>query len=113
MRPFSIGYATKPLEKFLKQLGHYNIDVIADIRSVPYSSAFHDYTIEPLPQILKASELHNVYLGKELGPRSSDPRHYDETGQVQFDRLRLRPDFLSGVGRLRSGLSKGYQFALM
>ena len=84
MTLFSIGYATKPLEEFLKQLGHYNIDVIADIRSVPYSSAFHDYAREPLQRILKANELHYIYLGKELGPRSSDPGHYDETGQVQL-----------------------------
>ena len=84
MTLFSIGYATKPLEVFLKQLGHYNIDVIADIRSVPYSSAFHDYAREPLQRILKANELHYVYLGEELRPRSSDSRHYDETGQAQF-----------------------------
>ncbi|MEC7582280.1 MAG: DUF488 family protein, partial [Pseudomonadota bacterium] len=83
MTLFSIGYANKPLEEFLKQLGHYNIDVIADIRSVPYSSAFPDYTREPLQRILKANELHYVYLGKEVEPRSSDPGHYDETGQVQ------------------------------
>ena len=87
---FSIGYANKPLEEFLKQLGHCNIDVIADIRSVPYSSAFHDYAREPLQRILKANELHYVYLGKELRPRPSDPRHSDEPGQAQFDRLRLR-----------------------
>ena len=45
---FSVGYATKPLDVFLQQLRQYNIDVIADIRSVPYSSAFHDYAREPV-----------------------------------------------------------------
>ncbi|MGB1115998.1 MAG: DUF488 family protein, partial [Pseudohongiellaceae bacterium] len=107
------GYATKPLDVFLQQLRQYNIDVIADIRSVPYSSAFHDYAREPLQRILTANELHYVYLGKELGPRSHDPGHYDETGQVQFDRLRRGPDFLSGIARLRNGLSKGHKIALM
>ena len=90
---FSVGYATKPPDAFLEQLGQYNVDVIADIRSVPYSSAFHDYAREPLQRILTANELHYVYLGKELGPRSHDPEHYDETGQVQFDRLRRGPIF--------------------
>ena len=113
MALFSVGYATKPLDAFLKQLGQYNIDVIADIRSVPYSSAFHDYAREPLQRILTAHELHYVYLGKELGPRSRDPGHYDETGQVQFDRLRRGPNFLSGIARLRNGLSKGHRIALM
>ena len=97
MTLFSIGYATKPLEVFLKQLGHYSIDVIADIGSVPYSSAFHDYAREPLQRILKANELHYVYLGGELRPRSSDPRHYDETGQSQFDRLRLKESKRPGL----------------
>lgn len=110
---FSVGYATKPPDAFLKQLGQYNIDVIADIRSAPYSSAFHDYAREPLQRILTANELHYVYLGKELGPRSHDPGHYDETGQVQFDRLRRGPDFLSGIARLRNGLRKGHKIALM
>ena len=110
---FSVGYATKPLDVFLQQLRQYNIDVIADIRSVPYSSAFHDYAREPLQRLLTANELYYVYLGKELGPRSRDPQHYDETGQVQFDRLRLGPDFLAGIARLRNGLSKGHKIALM
>ena len=98
---FSVGYATKPLDVFLQQLRQYNIDVIADIRSVPYSSAFHDYARETPAAALTANELYYVYLGKELGPRSHDPQHYDETGQVQFDRLRRGPDFLSGIARLR------------
>ena len=110
---FSVGYATKPLDVFLQQLRQYNIDVIADIRSVPYSSAFHDYAREPLQRLLTANELYYIYLGKELGPRSHDPQHYDETGQVQFDRLRRGPDFLSGIARLRNGLSKGLKIALM
>ena len=63
MTLFSIGYATKPLEEFLKQLGLYNI------RSVPYSSAFHDFTREPLQRILKANELRYVYMREELVPR--------------------------------------------
>ena len=67
MTLFSVGYAAKPLEEFLKQLGHYNIDAIADVMYVPYSSAFHDYTGEPLQRILKATELQLVYLGKETG----------------------------------------------
>ena len=90
MTLFSIGYATKTLEEFLKQLGHFGIDGIADIRTVPYSNAFHDYTREPLQRILKANELHHVYLGKELRPHLSDPRDYDETRQTQLDRPRLR-----------------------
>ena len=40
---FSIGYATKPIDVFVAQLKHFDIQAVADVRSVPYSKAFHDY----------------------------------------------------------------------
>ena len=112
-RLFSIGYATKSIETFLAQLKRYHIDAVADVRSVPYSKAFHDYHQEPLATTLKQNGIHYVYLGVELGPRSKDDNHYDECGQVQFDRLAQSPLYLQGVARLESGLGKGMKIALM
>ena len=71
---YSIGYATKPLEEFLRQLQQHRIDAIADVRSVPYSRAFHDYHRESLAKRLREAGIAYVYLGEELGPRSKDPR---------------------------------------
>ena len=103
---YSTGYATRPLTDFLSQLKNNDIDVVADVRSVPYSAAFHDYHREPLQRSLKDHDIRYVYLGKELGPRSEDPDHYDATDQVQFDRLRQSQFFLQGIARLQSGLEK-------
>lgn len=110
---YSIGYATKPIDVFIQQLKRYEIDAIADVRSVPYSKAFHDYHREPLAATLKQYRIHYVYLGEELGPRSKDDNHYDECGQVQFDRLMESPLYLHGVKRLKQGVSKGLKIALM
>ncbi|OZG75489.1 hypothetical protein BTA51_01170 [Hahella sp. CCB-MM4] len=96
----------------MEQLHHYNVDVVADIRSVPYSKAFHDYHQEALRHTLKASGIGYVYLGPELGPRSKDPAHYDERRQVQFDRLMESALFKSGIQRLFDGIDKGYTIAL-
>lgn len=109
---FSIGYATKPMETYLQQLHHYGVDVVADVRSVPYSKVFHDYHQEALQRTLKKAGLRYVYLGLELGPRSRDAAHYNDEGQVQFDRVMASPLFQSGVARLRTGLSKGFTIAL-
>lgn len=112
-RLFGIGYATKPIQVFLGQLQTYNVDVVADVRSVPYSRAFHDFNREALIQHLASINVKYVYLGDELGPRSKVSEHYNETGQVQFDRLMRSPLFLKGVDRLKVGLAKGYNIALM
>ncbi len=109
---FSIGYATKPLEQYLAQLQEYRVDVVADIRSVPYSKVFHDYHQESLQQALREQGIRYVYLGLELGPRSKDAAHYDKHGQVQFGRLRQSELFKNGISRLFQGRDKGFRIAL-
>jgi uncharacterized protein (DUF488 family) len=110
---FSIGYATKPLTEFMVQLQSYEVNVVADVRSVPYSAAFHDYHRELLQRALKQQGISYVYLGKELGPRSTNPAHYDETGRVQYDRLQRADNFLHGIERLLTGLDKALNIALL
>lgn len=112
-RLFSIGYATKPIEVFIQHLRQYGISAVADVRSVPYSKAFHDYHQEALTAYLKQQGIHYVYLGEELGPRSKNDDHYDECGQVQFDRLMQSELYLQGVDRVKTGLAKGLSIALM
>lgn len=110
---YTIGYATKPVEQFIAQLRQYSVDVVVDIRSVPYSKVFHDYHQEAIQRKLRESQIRYLYLGEELGPRSKDENHYDETGQVQFDRLMVSPLFLQGIQRLKLGLERGFNIALM
>lgn len=110
---YSIGYATKPIADFVGQLQRHRIDAVADVRSVPYSRTFHDYNRETLATHLREAGIRYVWLGEELGPRSKDPAHYDETGQVQFDRLMDSGLFQRGIERLSDGLEKGYSIALL
>ncbi len=113
MNLFSIGYATKALREFIEQLQQYAIDVVVDVRSVPYSAAFHDYHRENLQAALSLAGIRYLYLGDELGPRSKDPAHYDDCGQVQFERLMTADLFKEGIERLENGLAKGFGIALM
>lgn len=110
---YTIGYATKSINSFITQLQQYEITVVADVRSVPYSNAFFDYHQEAIIQHLKRHHIRYVYLGNELGPRSKDPSHYDDGGQIQFDRLMQAPLFAQGIQRLENGLEKGFSIALM
>lgn len=110
---YTIGYATKAIDVFIKQLQRYRVNAVADVRSVPYSSAFFDYHQEPLRRRLEQAGIRYVYLGDELGPRSRDDGHYDECGQVQFDRLMQAPLFRQGIERVSQGLEKGFTIALM
>ena len=110
---YSIGYATKPIDVFLQQLRHYGVSAVADVRSVPFSKAFFDYHQPAIRRHLEAAGIRYVYLGDELGPRSKNRDHYDDCGQVQFDRLSQSELFRRGIERLQDGLGKGFNIALM
>lgn len=110
---YTIGYATKPFDVFISQLKNHQINAIADVRSTPFSKVFFDYHQTALEKTLPANGIDYVFLGKELGPRSKDPEHYNSSGQVQFDRLKKSPLFEAGIKRLQSGLDKGLKIALM
>ena len=110
---FTIGYATNSFATFVKHLSRHNIDVVADVRSVPYSKVFVDFHQSALVKSLPSANIKYVYLGDELGPRSKDPAHYDNSGQVQFSALMQSNLFLQGVERLNQGLAKGYNIALL
>src|SRR5690606_37574275 len=101
---FTTGSATHSLDVYLAQLLERGVSVVADVRSVPYSKRFHEYHRESLVQHLQQAGIRYVYLGDELGPRSKDPQHYDETGQVQFDRLMEAPLYKAGEKRLFDGI---------
>lgn len=110
---FSIGYATKTITVFIEHLQRHKINAIADVRSVPYSKVFTDYRQENIVGLLKEAGIKYVYLGGELGPRSKDPAHYDEQGQVQYQRLAKSTLFNKGKERLQLGLRNGLNIALM
>lgn len=110
---FSIGYAGKPIDIFMAQLQYYGVTAVADVRSVPYSKVDSAYHREALASTLKQHRIHYVYLGEELGPRSKVDAHYDECGQVQFDRLARSPLYLQGIARIEKGRQKGLCIALM
>lgn len=109
---FTIGYATKSIEQYIQQLHDHGVDVVADIRSVPYSKAFFDYHQDALRNHLARARIRYVHLGQELGPRSRDAEHYDESGQVQFARLMRSELFQSGIRRLADGVDKGFTIAM-
>jgi uncharacterized protein (DUF488 family) len=110
---YTIGYATKPFDVFIAQLKDHQINAIADVRSIPFSKVFFDYHRSALEKTLPANAIDYVFLGKELGPRSKDPDHYDRSGQVQFASLKKSPLFEAGIKRLQDGLSKGLNIALL
>ena len=108
---FTIGHSNHPLEAFMELLCRHRVTALADVRSAPYSRFNPHFNREPLAVALKARGTRYVYLGRELGGRSSDPACYED-GRIRYDRLACTERFREGLDRVVRGAAK-HRIALM
>jgi uncharacterized protein (DUF488 family) len=108
---YTIGHSNHSWIDFMRLLKTHSIHVIADVRSSPYSRRFPQFNREPLSVALKEAGIQYVFMGDSLGGRPADPGCY-ESGQVQYDRVAIRPAFQEGVNRICRGAEE-YRIVLM
>jgi len=109
---FTIGHSTHLVEVFLSLLKKHEINALADVRSAPYSRFNPQFNKEDLASALRDHGIKYVFLGEEFGARSSDRSCYVD-GRVQYDRLAKTSLFRAGIERVRVGVDRGYNMALM
>lgn len=99
---FSIGHSNHPLEKFLTLLREHSIDVLADVRSRPYSRFAPHFNHKALCEALSGAGRKYLFLGKELGGRPEGDEFYDADGRVLYDRFAESPLFHAGIALLEN-----------
>ena len=108
---FTIGHSNHPIEAFTALLQRHGITAVGDVRSHPYSRHAPQYSRDALKTALARTGIAYVFLGKELGARSKDPRCYKQ-GKVQYDCLARQPQFAEGIRRVTEGMQQ-HRIALM
>jgi uncharacterized protein (DUF488 family) len=109
---FTVGHSNHALEVFVALLKRHEIQVLADIRSSPYSRYVTHFDREVLEDAVKQAGVNYLYLGKELGGRPDGAEFYDAEGHVLYYRLAEAPLFLDGIKRLEAGVRR-YRVAVM
>lgn len=108
---FTIGHSNHTTEKFIGLLRQHSVTALADVRSSPFSRFNPHFNKDILRRNLEPHGIKYVFLGRELGARSSDPSCY-ENGRVQYARLASTALYREGLDRLMRGLHT-FQIALM
>lgn len=110
---YTIGHSNHNIDYFKELLDTYNIDCLIDVRSMPASAYNPQFNKESLNNYLKLYQINYLHFGEEFGARHTEIDLLDDFGKVDFDKVRKTEKFLSGVNRLKIGLSKGFKIALM
>jgi len=96
---YTVGHSNHPGEHFLQLLQNHGIEVVADVRSRPYSRFFPHFNRQALAQLLAEVDIRYLFLGRELGGKPQDLGK-SLAGEVVWDYLRSRPQFRQGLARL-------------
>jgi uncharacterized protein (DUF488 family) len=108
---YTIGHSNHSADEFIRLLALHGIDALCDVRSQPYSRYNPQFNKDNLTAELERNGIKYIFLGKELGARSSDPDNY-RNGKVRYELLASTREFHAGLERLRVG-SGNYRIALM
>lgn len=100
---FTIGHSNHSIEHLIELLQRHNITALADVRSSPFSRHTPQFNQENIKRSLKEIRVHYVFLGRELGARSTNPDHYKD-GRAQYELMAKEPWFQEGLERLRKGV---------
>ena len=97
---YTIGHSTHEAEKFVSLLQRYRVDLLIDVRSIPYSRWNPQYNRENLIETLQEHGIDYEFLGRELGARSEDSNCY-ENNRVSYKLLAISSEFQSGIEKIK------------
>ncbi|MCA1704770.1 MAG: DUF488 domain-containing protein [Actinobacteria bacterium] len=109
---WTIGHSSHEMPRFVKLLQDACIDVVADVRSQPFSRFNPHFNREPLRTALREPDIRYVFLGGELGGRPPESEFYDGDGHVLYGCVAETSRFRAGLERLLDGAAS-YRVAMM
>ena len=93
---FSIGHSNIPLERFLAMLRDAGVNLIADVRTVPYSRFAPWFSQKQLAASLSARGIGYAAAGDALGGRPHDQSLYRD-GVADYEKMAAQPEFQAGL----------------
>ena len=109
---YSIGYSGFKNNEFVETLHMYNVNLVVDVRSKPYSQYFPDYNKEIFEKFLKDEHVFYRNYAVEFGARQTNNSYYVQ-GYMDFELFSQSDSFLNGFDKIEKTLAKGYTPVLM
>lgn len=96
---YTVGHSNMELKTFFKLLKMYEIEVLIDVRSVPYSKHVPQFNKGNLQSCLEGAGIEYFYLGNKIGGKPPDERYYKD-GKIQYHLIEETEPFKEGILRV-------------
>ena len=97
---WSIGHSNISFADFFARLRSQEIELVADVRSMPYSRFTPHFNRENLEQLLREVNVEYAFMGESLGGRPPESDLYDSDGHVLYRELAKNFRFNAGLEQL-------------
>lgn len=97
---WSIGHSNISFADFLARINSQEIELVADVRSIPYSRFTPHFNRENLEQLLREGNVEYLFMGESLGGRPPESELYDSDGHVLYRELAKNFRFNAGLEQL-------------
>lgn len=109
----TIGYGNRSIQSFIQLLQKFDVDILVDVRTTPFSRYLPDYRSQKLELHLVNSNIRYLFIGNELGGKPSDVTCYTD-GKVDYTKIQSKLFFLKGIEEVKSLVDNdGLTIALM
>lgn len=98
---YTIGYGGRSSDDFVELLRRYDIALLVDVRSQPWSKFNPDFKRAALTRILRQAGIDYAFMGETLGGRPADEDCFVD-GLLNAARCEERAWYRQGIARLKS-----------
>lgn len=91
------------MEIFLNLLRQFNIQVVVDVRSYPYSKYVSHFNRENLKTVLESEGIEYLWMGDVLGGKFSLGKRKEllkEDGKIDWEKVKKQDFFINAIHRL-------------
>ena len=100
MKLYTIGHSNAEIEAFIALLQRYEIELLVDTRSQPYSRYTPQFNRETLKASLNSAGIAYAFMGDTLGGRPVGEQFYFPSGKVDYDLLEQAEFYQAGLEKL-------------
>ena len=103
---YTIGYEKSKVEDLISTLTNNSIDVVVDVRSIPYSKYYPSYNKEYFGKKLHDNNIKYLFMGDKLGAKNFSLDTVEGSNKIDYSKIRMKKTFQEGINRLHNGIKK-------
>jgi len=96
---YTIGHSNMTQESFALILKSFEIDIVVDVRSSPYSKFVPHFNRENIKKSLIENGMRYIFIGDYIGGKPRDKKYY-ENGGVNYRLIAQSDRYIEGINRI-------------